>query len=221
MAVAALEDAPRAAASDADHASVDAAQTAAPGRQRRELGRDLHCHGAGWRSLLASPALRCTSTRGLCGDSRHMLVRKGQSDSGGGVAGHLGVEMWQLAPSASGMSGRGSFLARRFVGHEAAVSCLAVLDGTLFTGSRLPPPSRLLAASRLSPSLHPSIHPFLPPSLLPPSLPPSLALASCQACTPCQPPLTSRHCTWQAQKTRRFERGRSTLALACRYTRGT
>ena len=175
MAVAALEDAPRAAASDADHAGVDAAQTAAPGRQRRELGRDLHRHGPGWRSLLASPALRGTSSRGLCGDSRHMLVHEGQSaDSHGGIAGHLGVEMWELAPSASGMSGRGSFLARRFAGHEAAVSCLAVQDGTLFTGvaaSLLPPPSRLLAAS-LHPSIHPSLPPSLPPFLFPPASPP-------------------------------------------------
>lgn len=51
------------------------------------------------------------------------------------VGGHLGVEMWELAPATAGMSGRGSFMVRRFGGHEGPISCLSVLDGTLFTGS--------------------------------------------------------------------------------------
>ena len=52
------------------------------------------------------------------------------------VGGHLGLEMWDLCPLvSSGSSVRSSSLVRRFDGHLAAITCIAVLDGTLWSGS--------------------------------------------------------------------------------------
>ena len=48
------------------------------------------------------------------------------------VGGHMGVEMWALAP---GASTRASALQHRFGGHRGPITCLTILDTRLFTGS--------------------------------------------------------------------------------------
>ena len=52
------------------------------------------------------------------------------------VGGHLGIEMWELVPLfGPGVTARGSYMVRRFGGHSGGVTCMSVVDGSLFTGS--------------------------------------------------------------------------------------
>jgi len=92
------------------------------------------------------PLLQTPATRALSRPSSHLqpLVAQHTAAAAGAgavvmtalIGGHLGVEMWELAPPmSSGGGARGSQLSRRFGGHSGAISCLTIVDGTLFTGS--------------------------------------------------------------------------------------